>query len=352
MTDIDDISDTLGIPWETSKDQPFGPTTTYIGFVWDLQERTVKLSQGKADKYLKSITEWQSRPTHLLEDAQKLYGKLLHTASLIPAGRAYLTGLECMMAVCSEKPFMPHRPDKAIGDELTWWQRAIENGMAIRSIFPPPPHTDHQAFSDASSSIGIGVIIGEQWRAWRLVPRWQTLEGKRDIAWAEAVGFEFLLLALSSSINSPQHVTVYGDNTSIIESWRVGRHRNKLVNEVFKRIHTFLASQSTNVISVHAAFVPSERNPADGPSRGIYPPWELLLPPVTVPQHLQRFLIDCTAPLTPAELRALQEGRYSIPATKLIDRARREQEVNECILYSQCRDNFVIGELLAEERSA
>jgi len=58
MADIDSISATLGIPWEVSKDQPFSPTTTYIGFVWNLQERTVKLSPEKATKYLRSIEDW------------------------------------------------------------------------------------------------------------------------------------------------------------------------------------------------------------------------------------------------------------------------------------------------------
>jgi len=103
---------------------------------------------------------------HRLEDVQKLYGKLLHTASLIPAGRAYLTGLERMLAVCAKKPFMLHQLDKAIHEELTWWHCTIENGAAICSIFPPPPRADHQAFSDASSSIGIGIVIGKRWRAW------------------------------------------------------------------------------------------------------------------------------------------------------------------------------------------
>ena len=138
IADIDTTSDILGIPWEASKDQPFGPTTTYIGFIWDLREWIVKLSPEKATKYLTSIREWQARPTHCLEDVQKLYSKLLHTASLIPAGRAYLTGLECMLAVCSDKPFMPHRPDKAVSDDLIWWHRMISNGAAICSISPPP----------------------------------------------------------------------------------------------------------------------------------------------------------------------------------------------------------------------
>jgi len=50
--DIDSISDSLGIPWEKSKDQPFSSTTIYIGFLWDITNRRVSLSPPKINKYL------------------------------------------------------------------------------------------------------------------------------------------------------------------------------------------------------------------------------------------------------------------------------------------------------------
>ena len=99
---------------------------------------------------------------HLLEDVQKLYGKLLHTASLVPAGRAYLTGFERMLAVCEKKPFMPHWPDKAISNELNWWLDTISTGAASRPILPPPTYHNLDAFSDASTGVGIGIIIGQK----------------------------------------------------------------------------------------------------------------------------------------------------------------------------------------------
>jgi hypothetical protein len=167
--DIDQISLMLGIPWETSKDQPFGRSTTYIGFVWDLQAHTVSLSPDKQKKYLRAINTWNERHTHVLEDVQKLYGKLLHTASLIPAGRAYLTGFKRMLAVCEKKPFMPHRPDKSIGKDLQWWQETISSDAASCSIIPPPVHHNISAFSDASSGVRIGIIISKRWRAWQLL---------------------------------------------------------------------------------------------------------------------------------------------------------------------------------------
>lgn len=53
--DIDAISNELGIPWEHAKDIPFGSTTTYIGFVWNLTTSTVSLTPAKQQKYLLAV---------------------------------------------------------------------------------------------------------------------------------------------------------------------------------------------------------------------------------------------------------------------------------------------------------
>ena len=52
IADINAISLNLSIPWEVSKDQPFAPSTTYIGFVWDISQRTVAISPAKTEKYI------------------------------------------------------------------------------------------------------------------------------------------------------------------------------------------------------------------------------------------------------------------------------------------------------------
>ena len=49
--DIDVFSRELGIPWETSKDQPFASSVTYIGFVWDIKAGIVPLGEAKRGKY-------------------------------------------------------------------------------------------------------------------------------------------------------------------------------------------------------------------------------------------------------------------------------------------------------------
>jgi len=71
--DIDNLSETLGIPWEVSKSIPFGSVVPYLSFVWDLDARTVAIPEEKKIKYLNVIEEWKKKPTHALAEVQGLY---------------------------------------------------------------------------------------------------------------------------------------------------------------------------------------------------------------------------------------------------------------------------------------
>ena len=314
--DIDRISSALGIPWEISKDMPFASSTIYIGLLWDLDSRTVSLTQKKSLKYILSIEEWHLRPKHVLNDVQKLYGKLMHACLVLPAGRAFLTNLEIMLALCNPHPFTRYFPTRGISDDLSWWTARLSSPIA-RPIPTPVVLCDLDAFSDASTSFGIAISIKNRWRAWRLIPGWQHLDGSKDIGWAESIGFELLIRAISRFGNPGGHFKVYGDNKGVVEGWWNFRSRNKQTNLVFRRIHSFL-DRFNHSLSIHSAFVPSESNQADAPSRGIFPPVDFLLPEVQLPPGLDRFIVDASLPFTPSEIRLYREGRYPPTVAKHI----------------------------------
>jgi hypothetical protein len=217
--DIDKISRELGIPWEILKDQPFSDSTIYIGFIWNIKGRTVTLSKAKVEKYARVINDWIARPKHTLKHVQELYGKLLHAASIVLQGRAYLMGLESMLATCTKQLFLPHRPDKSIQEDLLWWLNKILTGAITQPISTPTAPLNLHAFSDASSGFGIGIVVGTKWRAWRLRADWSTHHGKKDIRWVEAVGFELLIRAIDPLLNQPTSLVVHGDNTGVVDGW-------------------------------------------------------------------------------------------------------------------------------------
>ena len=311
--DIDRVSDELGIPWEHSKTVPFSNVVPYLGFLWNLTTRTVEVPLEKKLKYRSAIEEWQKKPRHTLAEVQRLYGKLLHTTLVVPAGRAYLTNLETMLALFNDRPFVPHTPPRDTPHDLIWWSRLLDAETLSRPIPGPTPLEDPHAFSDASSGFGIGITIGRKWRAWRLLPGWRA-DG-RDIGWAEAIGFELLVLSIMSSSSGSVNFKVYGDNKGVVEGWWKGRSRNKQTNFVFRRIHALLG---TGQSSVHTRYVPSKENPADDPSRGVYPSTSLLLPRIAIPLELERFITDFDSS-TPS----MGSDTYQFESCPLLPKPRR-----------------------------
>jgi hypothetical protein len=286
--DIDGLSTYLGIKWETSKSIPFGMEVPYLGFRWDLGQRTVHLLPEKKTRYLAFIREWEAKRTHDLLETQKLYGKLLHAALVIPAGWAHLTNMEAMLGSFHNNPFLPRTPPRDTPDDLVWWKHQLSQPDVSRPIPEPQPLIDHEAYSDASSGVGIAITVGSRCRAWRLAAGWKS-QG-RDIQWAEAVGFELLAICLCGTFSSEgEHFVVYGDNRGVVEGWWKGRSTNKPTNRIFRRILQLSEDRNRKI---HTKYVPSAQNPADAPSRGCYPPAELLLGPVIVPEEVRPFLID------------------------------------------------------------
>ena len=290
---IDSISDQLGIPWELSKDTEFSSHPVFLGFEWDLDHKTVKLTETKCLKYVTAIKEWLQSETHTLSEVEKLHGKLVHASLVIPEGAAYITSLQRMLGLFGNQPFMPRTQPRGTVHELNWWLRALESPCPT-----PIPHSlqaaNHSAFSDASSGVGIAIIIGDRWRAWHLRPGWNT--DSRDIGWAESIGFKFLIATLLTLDNTSLPLSVHGDNQGVIDAWRKGRSRNMATNATFRRIFARLRSPPRRVF---AHYVPSKQNPADGPSRGIYPSAHANLPRIMIPAEINHLIFDYDDPACP-----------------------------------------------------
>lgn len=241
----------------------------------------------------------------------------MHACSAAPRGRAYLTSLEHTIAMCRGNLHIPYRPDKDVEADLNWWTELLQSGNVSRHIYTPVQFSIPLAFSDTSSGIGIGIVIGDRWCTWRLVPGWKTANNaKRDIGWAKAVGFELLVYTIASIPSLGNNVIVFGDNTGVVEGWWKGHHHNKAINNIFKRIHDFIHCL-LRFFKIRTEYVASSSKPADEPSRGRYGPTHLLLPEVRIPHQLRDLIVDATHSLTPTEFRLSVTRSTPLPQPKL-----------------------------------
>jgi hypothetical protein len=159
LKDVDRHTSRLGFPWESAKDHAFASTAPYIGFLWDLERCAVSLLEEKREKYLTAIAEWSLRSAHNLRHVQELYGKLLHSCLVIPSGRAYLTKLETMLSTSHHNPHVLRRPPNGLASDIEWWRQRLSCSNITRLLPKPAKHSNIAAYSDASSGVGIAIII-------------------------------------------------------------------------------------------------------------------------------------------------------------------------------------------------
>lgn len=109
---------------------------------------------------------------------------------------------------------------------------------------------------------------------------------------------EFLVRIVFQLAHFPG-LKIFGDNTGVVEGWWMGRSRNPETNRIFRRVHKLLEENDVVLIT---RYVNTSNNPADGPSRGNFPPEHLLLPPIAIPHELKQFIANFDSPSQPGLL--------------------------------------------------
>src|SRR5882724_7134764 len=101
--------------------------------------------------------------------------------------------------------YVCHHIPKPVLESLHWWQDILSKPCSSQSLTTRCT-VDPDVWVDTSTEWGIGVIIGQEWATWKLIPGWNK-EG-RDIGWAECIALELAVLIIISQGFTDCHVTV------------------------------------------------------------------------------------------------------------------------------------------------
>jgi hypothetical protein len=166
----------LRIPWHPIKFHDYAFIFTFLGFLWNLTDRTITLPEAKRKKFsrvqwFRRILRWQRC---LMIDVMKLHGSLCHLAFVYQEGRTYLPLLSNFVASFGDNPYMECYPTSDVMRDLEWWEKALSGPGVIRCLFPLGPRIDRHLYVDASTAWGIGVLFNGQWDAWRCSGEWRS----------------------------------------------------------------------------------------------------------------------------------------------------------------------------------
>ncbi|KIM89605.1 hypothetical protein PILCRDRAFT_60330 [Piloderma croceum F 1598] len=281
--------------------RPLAIVQRYIGFDWNLDSRTVALPVEKLSKIFHLIEQWlKPGQSFIARDAASLHGKLVHVSCIFPLIRPFLRSI-ATFALSYKSPMAKLQAPPPLQADLSWVQfilKSLPNEMPLA----PAQLVDLQWWGDASTSFGIGVVVGSHWAVWKWAPSFRV--GPRqafDIGWAEAVAVELGLRImislnfLSTSCIAGHTFLVRSDNAGIVCVTNKGQSRNLETNKILKHIYSLQAKQRIRLKSVH---VTSRDNISDALSRGAIQEFLAGFPAVNIrvspplPDHLADKLIS------------------------------------------------------------
>jgi hypothetical protein len=273
VSDFVKLAAELGIECPPSKIVDFGPVSRYIGFDWYWDLKVVRIPEEKRQKVLEIIQLTDSNPKISLSSLRTICGKLSHFSMAVPEGRAFLRGLWSMQTKmdleCKGKSWQLW-PSAAA--DLAWWRSLLSSAhVGMRLCTQRIPNDSFALYCDASSSFGIGIVIGDEFDRFQLAPNWQTADGiLRDIGFAEFIAVELLVFYFFTLHDIRDcHILIHTDNMGVIGAWEQRSSRNPEQNQVLIRIMRRLLDRQCFLT---LKYIKSSENPADAPSRGLDAP--------------------------------------------------------------------------------
>ncbi|KAI1785443.1 hypothetical protein LXA43DRAFT_928897, partial [Ganoderma leucocontextum] len=258
------ITAQLGVPWSLEKTRLFATMQRYIGFLWDLEHKTVAIPPEKVAAMLALLSHWSgSGFKALASEAASLHGKLVHLATIFRLLRPFTRSVALFAAGFRSHRARLHPPKDVLADIkwITWMLPILPNQLPLSS----PSPVDLGWWGDASSSFGIGVVIGSFWAVWAWAPGFRVgphCHGY-DIGWAETVAVELALrIAIDHGLiemrpSNSSRILVRSDNSGVVSIINHGRARSRTSNIVLREIYQLLAAEQ---ISLAAEYVPSRLN--------------------------------------------------------------------------------------------
>jgi hypothetical protein len=269
--DFISLTASFGVPWNLVKTRPFAVRQKYIGFVWDLLKLTVSLPDDKREAALTLIAKWLSPQSRFTQaDTVSFHGKMIRISCIFPLIRPFLKSITTFSSSFRSQHAKLHPPCE-LADDLTWIRYLVLSLPNEVPVSLPEPY-DIGWWGDASSSWGIGIIVGKFWTAFKWCDGFTVgPHHKYDISWAETVavdlGFRLAEAAGTISALPPnrRHLLIRSDNTGVCGVLHRGRARNGHTNRVLKLIYKFLAH---HLLTATAEHVSSCDNISDALSRG------------------------------------------------------------------------------------
>lgn len=224
-----------------------------------------------------------------LRESETLIGTLNHVCLVVPAGRSHLVKLYAFRSSFKHREkadFRRHTIAHELHADLQWWHKQLSLEFLGLNIKEIPPLSNISLFVNTSTGWGIGLIIDGKWLAWEFKAGWQGTNNEGHIGWGEMVAVELAVRTLIASGYSNRRIIICSDNEGVVGALKKGNSQGHHQNLILRKI---IELMQEHAIWVECTWVSTHHNPADDPSRGVFPHRsQLYHKPPRVLRHLSK----------------------------------------------------------------
>lgn len=249
MLDIVHASKRVGVKTNSTKYCEFAYEQKFIGFVWNIKQKSVRLPAAKLVQQRLEIDEFWKKLCWKKNELEKINRKLNHLTLILPQLKAYLSANFKWLASWKSCPTRKAQPE--VIEDMIFWRDCLTTLTPTRLI-PDPIERCVGWVGNASSEYGIGIVIGRKWSQYKWLPGWSTPEDrpKCSIAWAETVVVRLGLLMLNNFLDvKGKTFSFLSDNTPTNAVVKHKRRRDHWVNFEWKIIQKTLIAWDANLVT-------------------------------------------------------------------------------------------------------
>ena len=275
----------IGVPIAHEKTEGPLVVMTFLGIEVDTIKSETRLPYDKLVKGISLVSEMKVRNKVTLRELQSLVGFLNFTTSAILPGKPFLRKFINLMKGL-KKPFYRARLTSEVKSDLEMWQEFLEsyNGASFFIEENWVEASKLHLFTDASSTLGFGLILGSSW----VYDSWPEELPELCISVLEMYPIALALL-LFSEVLKGKSIIIHTDNEALVH---VFNNKSSKDSHILSMLHRIILVGLQYNIRIRAVHIPGYLNThADALSRLEVSKFKTTAPwadpqPTSIPQHL------------------------------------------------------------------
>ena len=157
LDNIYNLAARLGWPWNESKTRPFSLEFKYLGFTWNLHDKTVQIPESKKLRYLSKLELWVPDQKFSKKETESILGTLVHCSLALPDRCSCLPAISWFATSFNHfsSPFVHRTPNLSVLTNIAWWCTRLADTSAV------PPYQGHLTpllFSSGSMPLPHGAL--------------------------------------------------------------------------------------------------------------------------------------------------------------------------------------------------